>query len=142
MKKLHLEQTRNTPLVLLDPCSGTFVVAGNSMPENAIGFYEPVVAWLEEYLSKHPPLTRWEFRLAYFNTSSMKGIYQILASIKASQKQGAGHHVVWDVVDDDEFMLESGQTFQELLGIDVEFRELSQEDADARTERVLRSTVN
>ena len=130
MKKLHCDATRNTPLVLLDPHTGTFLIAGNSMPENAIAFYEPVITWLDQNLSQLQPFTRWQFRISYFNTSSMKGIYRVLACIKACQAKGHSFQLIWDVVDDDEFMREAGLTFQDLLGLQFEFREMTQDQAD------------
>lgn len=139
MKKLLKEATRNTPLVLFDPSNSTFLIAGNSMPENAIAFYEPVIEWLDEHLSQLPAFTRWEFRISYFNTSSMKGIYRVLACIKACQDKGARYQLIWDVVDDDEFMHEAGLTFQDLLGLQFEFRQLTQEQADEVTEKVLQA---
>jgi SiaC family regulatory phosphoprotein len=140
MERLIINATHNTPLVWIEPATRTAVIVGDSLPENAIAFYDPIMRWLEN----HPPArtgpVHWHFRLHYFNTSSMKGIYQLLHDIKQRMLVQSGHSVVWDVEDGDEFMQEAGENFMGLLGIEMELNTVSEEAAVAETMK-LHATV-
>lgn len=136
MAALILKPTKTTPLVWLDPQAGKCVFAGHSLPENAPEFYSKLIAVVDEELPRTTAHVRWEFRLVYFNTSSTKGIYQLLARIKAHMDQGGKHTVIWDVEEDDEFMREAGENFEELLGIGMEFREVSETSANQDLQRL------
>lgn len=131
-----IKATATTPLVWIDLATGAGFVAGNSMPENAAEFYGGALEWLDRHLPLMKVPMRWEFRMHYFNTSSMKGLYQVLQRIKTSMDQGQGHVVVWDVEDADEFMQEAGASFIELLGIPMELRPMSEEDGIRESQRL------
>jgi hypothetical protein len=129
MEQLILKATKTTPLVWIDTAVGTGIVAGSSMPENAADFYGKVIDWLDKQLPLVTKPMHWEFRLTYFNTSSTKGLYQLLLRIKAHREQGHLHTIGWDVEDGDEFMREAGENFVELLDLPMVFREISEETA-------------
>ena len=129
--------TKTTPLVWFDPAAGTCVIAGQSLPENAPEFFGRLTDALDTELAALSKPLRWEFRLPYFNTSSTKGLYQVLARIKSHSETGVDHQVIWDVEADDEFMREAGENFEELLGLGITFREISEEQASKETIRLL-----
>ena len=133
MTPLLLKPTKSTPLVLLDPASNSFTVIGDSLPENAPEFYGTITDWLAKNLPHVPAPMHWRFRLHYFNTSSMKGLYRILAKIKADGARMPGHVVVWDVEDDDEFMFEAGESFREILDMDIQLRAITEEASELET---------
>lgn len=136
MEPLLLKPTKTTPLVWFEPTAGTCIISGQSLPENAAEFYGRLIAALDEQLPATTAPVKWEFRLAYFNTSSTKGLYQVLARIKAHKDQGGDHTILWDIEDDDEFMREAGENFEELLGLGIEFKELSEEAASEEFQRL------
>lgn len=141
MGTLILRSTKTTPVVYFDPGSRLFIIAGHSLPENAPEFYTRLTSWLDEHLPAMNEGARWEFRLPYFNTSSTKGLYQVLLRVKRSMDQGRGHTIVWEVNEDDEFMREAGENFSDLLGLPIEFRETS-DDAALREHRRLAEQVD
>ena len=51
MQKLFIEQTKGSPRIDFDPESNTLVMQGQSYPENAFKFYEPVFKWVDDYLA-------------------------------------------------------------------------------------------
>ena len=137
MAQLLIKPTKTTPLVWFQPHAGKCVIAGHSLPENAPEFYGRLIAALDDgSLAPAVPM-RWEFRLVYFNTSSTKGLYQVLIRIKAHMDAGGEHTVVWDVEENDEFMREAGENFEELLGIGLQFREVSEESSAKDLQRLV-----
>ncbi len=134
MSLLYLRPTRTTPLVILDDATGHCYLIGDSMPENSMEFYGHLMAWLDQHLPNMTSPVRWHFRMHYFNTSSTKGLYQMLARIKAEIATGKQHEIIWDVENGDEFMRESGENFIELLDLELTFREITDDAGRAEAE--------
>ncbi len=134
MSLLYLRPSRTTPLVILDDITGNCYLIGDSMPENSMEFYCHLMAWMDQHLPAMPGPVRWHFRLHYFNTSSTKGLYQMLARVKAEIAAGKQHEILWDVESGDEFMRESGENFVELLDLKLTIREITEETGRAESE--------
>jgi hypothetical protein len=112
---LRLEPTVDTPLVILDPAAGHFEISGKSYPEDTREFYQPVLAWMDQYVSAPNPSTRFVFKLKYFNSSSYKPILDILTRL-ASIKTGEVA-VEWCYKKEDTDMLEAGEEFADLVNL-------------------------
>lgn len=119
MQLFKISATRTTPSVLLDPENGVYRICGNSIPENAGEFYAPVVTWCRDNLASFTRRATFEFDLPYFNSSSLKAIYLILTEIKHALDAGREIIVNWHVEEHDEFMLEAAETFEEMVGIQL-----------------------
>ncbi|MDR1761928.1 MAG: DUF1987 domain-containing protein, partial [Bacteroidales bacterium] len=52
MESLFIQGTDETPQVCYNIETGIFTLSGRSLPENAIDFYAPVLAWVEQLLSQ------------------------------------------------------------------------------------------
>ena len=117
MSPLIIESSSETPEIILDKKSNTFVFKGKSFPENPIYFYEPVLNWLDDYIANPNDQTKVDFMMAYFNTSSSKIILDIMKRLELVQK--SGHEVIinWMFREDDEDMLEAGEIYSERVGI-------------------------
>ena len=118
LEKLYLQDSENTPAVTLDPSSGKFEIAGRSLPDNAPGFYKPVIAWLERYVRNPNPTTELVLRLEYINTGSSKMLLDIFFTLH----RAPGAHVSWYFLEDDEDMEETGEEFAELAGLPFELK--------------------
>ena len=77
MKDFVLEETIKTPKIVFKSKSGLFEISGKSIPENSAQFFDPVIKWIEEYITDPAPNTTLIIKLEYFNTSSSKYIVEI-----------------------------------------------------------------
>lgn len=123
MDRLEIQATQDTPYVLLDKEKGQFVLKGLSLPEDAVGFYKPILAWLDEYAKNPNPITEISIHLEYFNTASSKQLIQILLFLeKLNQKTKV--IVKWYYRDIDDDMKELGQEYSEIIKIPFELVEI------------------
>ncbi len=99
MDPLILEASDFSPKVVLDPVNNKFELSGESRPENAGKFYEPIVKWLEQYKAmlfwqkdKYGKANKvvFEFNLDYFNSTSAKHILDMLKQIDNFHAEGYG----------------------------------------------------
>jgi hypothetical protein len=131
MDILEIQPTAITPFVLFDPFLKEFLIEGESRPEHAGKFYEPLVLWLNEFHKSR----LWEnktrqsgsnevvfnFNLQYFNSTSAKYILDIIKLLEAFNKDGCTVKLNWfyDLSDDD--MKESGEEFAQLVNYSFKF---------------------
>lgn len=87
MNPLRILETPDSPAIILDPGNNKFEIVGNSMPENAMSFYKPVIAWLQEYLKSPNPSTEFIFKMNLLNTSSTKIFTDIFKMINEISKK-------------------------------------------------------
>jgi hypothetical protein len=133
MTPFTLEPTKATPSVHFDPRNGQCAMRGMSIPENAVEFYMPLLQWMEIYLSTLPAKVDVQFDLSYFNSSSLKALYQLLARLNQARAMGTDLHIGWVVEEDDEFMREAAEYFQDLLGLELDIVQLpAHEERDQR----------
>jgi len=81
MEKLAILACPESPAVLFDHEIGKFEIVGNSMPENASGFYKPVIDWLLEYAESPLNENEFIFNMNLLNTSSTKMFMDIFKVI-------------------------------------------------------------
>lgn len=129
MEPLIIAPTSSTPLVWFDRDLPEAWIMGNSLPENAIGFYKRIVDWLDLNLPAMQAPIHWRIRLHYFNTNSMKGMYDTLSRIAAHMQAHRGHTLTWEVEEDDEFMFETDESFRELLALKMDMPMITEEEA-------------
>lgn len=123
MRSLHIPADEFTPLVEYNAESNSLHLSGMSVPEDTKGFYLPVLEWIDEFF-KTPPsqVFVFEVKLVYFNTSSSKMIYDLLAKINKNQHKLNGLRVIWFYNDEDDYMFEAGNNFSELVDLPFEFK--------------------
>jgi len=120
MEALYYKKTDDTPSIILDPSSNTFEIAYRSLPEDANGFYEPVLKWLSEFYESAPQKVNFTFFFEYFNTSSAKQIAKILLFLeKLSHKSDVV--VLWKYTNNDADMLATGVRYSKSLTLNFEF---------------------
>ena len=122
LEPLIIESSLETPKIAFDPANNVFEISGQSLPEDALHFYLPVINWLEKYRQSPNPETEFNFWLEYFNTASSRMLYKVLSVIKDIT---ADHQVnlKWHYNKEDPDMLASGKRFARLLPADFEFVE-------------------
>ncbi len=117
METIKIQGTEDTPKVTLDKEHEIMEISGRSLPEDVASFYDPVLAWLDEYAQDPNPKTVFNFKLMYFNTASSKLILDIL--MKLEEIHEAGHDVTirWHFPEDDEDMEEAGEEYADIVDV-------------------------
>jgi hypothetical protein len=118
MEMINIKSTEDTPGVVMDKGKSLFEISGRSLPEDAAGFFKPLITWLQEYAKSPNATTHFIVKLEYFNTASSKMILDILSKLESISNT----KVVWFYHEDDEDMQEAGQEFSEMVEVPFEFK--------------------
>ena len=86
-----------------------------------MGFYQPIVDWLKEYIENPAADTVLSFKLEYINTSSLQFVYDALMVLSAIKKQV---RIDWYDLNDDIDMKETGEDYDETIDISFNFIEV------------------
>jgi hypothetical protein len=110
---LTINKTPRTPLIKLDGEQGNFLIEGILLPEDAPKFFEPVMNYCADYLSKPLFSTTINLRLEYFNTASSRVLYSLLK--KFDDTASTNTLVKWYYEEDDEDLKDACDEFIVLL---------------------------
>lgn len=77
----YSEPTDKTPLIDFNQLSGDFVLSGRSIPENAAKVYEPLLAWVHDYVKEACTVTNLRLNLEYFNTATSIWVSKIVKAL-------------------------------------------------------------
>ena len=121
MDPLFIIGSNECPTIILDKDKATFEITGQSLPEEAISFYIPVIDWFEEYIKDPLPETVLVLKLDYCNSSSTKAIADVLEVLEEYYKAGGKVEVQWMYMEDDDDMLDVGKEFQEIIKVPFTF---------------------
>jgi len=113
--------TKKTPLVEMDFDNGYFIFKGRSIPKYASSFYYPVMEKIERYLTQPKETTYAIFFFEYLDSSSSRLILSILQRLKKVMEKGYNLQIEWHYLEDDEDIMETGETYEELTGIKFDF---------------------
>jgi len=90
MSDILLEQSENTPKVIMSQDKGLIEFEGKSYPENTFAFYRPITEWLKEYFKSYTDenkLTTVNFKFLYFNSATTQIIFEILDILQDSNNK-------------------------------------------------------
>ncbi|MFO7940041.1 MAG: DUF1987 domain-containing protein [Bacteroidales bacterium] len=130
MNTLFLEPTEYSPRVKFTPDEHCLEITGISRPEDVIGFYEPLLQRINQYLSMLEELdeeTRKDiiitlvFDLEYINSASSKYLLQVISHFKQLLDKGMEVEVYWYYEDPDDQILEDGEDLSEVLKVSFRF---------------------
>ncbi len=121
MKDLYIEGSRVKPDLHFSVSTGVFNISGQSLPENAMEVFGPVLDWMDEYSKSPCPKTLLTFKMKYYNTASSKYFFTLIKKLNSIFKNGADVEVEWYYQNDDEDMLDAGEYFQGLVDIPFNF---------------------
>lgn len=127
MNNLMIESTKSTPYVEFCHEDKKLVFKGESYPENAYSFYEPIYKLLDEYFITHNELTV-DFSLSYINTSSIKCLIILFDKLDTNFKSGKKIITNWYYDEDNGFDYDMGQDFK--MGIELPFNFISISDEE------------
>ncbi len=109
----ELRQTSSTPLVLADQEQGRITMAGDSYPENPFEFFQPIIDWIENYLSQDTRPLHLELALVYLNTSSIRAMMDIFDRMEEAFQHGREVSVHWTFDPENERVGELADEFKE-----------------------------
>ncbi len=122
MEKLIIAPTQDTPGIHFDAATNVLELSGRSYPDNVFAFYEPVFSWLNAYASalNPAPITKFIFKLEYFNTASAKIIFDILHVLDRIKVKGNEVQILWYYKNDDDDMKEAGEGYKNIIETNIE----------------------
>ena len=128
MENLTIDRTKSTPDVDFDPGTHKLTIRGQSYPENAFQFFDPLFQWLEAYLLEVSDKDRilFELQLSYINTSSAKCFMMLLEMMEKAYNDGKNIRIVWLYDQDNESELECAEEFKEDLTLPFEITSIAE----------------
>jgi len=117
LETLTFAATASSPRVRSDAEAGLLELAGESYPENSFEFFQPILAWVEDFLARdHRPLGV-ELRLTYLNTSSIKCMMDLLDAMEEAHLSGRAVSVTWFYDPENDRALDLAEEFREDLSL-------------------------
>jgi hypothetical protein len=121
--QIYIEGTRKTPAISLDS-KGIIKIEGRSIPEDAELFFKDVVIWMNSYIALKRESTRVDLSFEYLNSGTSKVILQMLKALKDMGNTGHVLTVNWYYEEGDDDILERGEYYASILGVDINFIEV------------------
>ncbi len=115
MEVIVRRPTKSTPYVHLNDMSGTYMIAGRSIPIDAELFYRPILNWLEKLALTPPAEMEFCFRFDFFNIASSKRILFILYKLSEIARNGSNVTVRWMYERHDDDSLELGKDYEMMV---------------------------
>ncbi len=123
MDLLTCNATETTPGINFNPENGKLIIEGNAIPNDAEGFFSPILAWLDEYIKEAKASTTLVVKLHYFNVSSSKRILYMFYKLNELLKHNKPVIIKWYYSEDEDEMFEVGQDFAFMVNIPFHFIE-------------------
>lgn len=108
-----IQKSQNTPFVKFE--DGVLVIAGRSIPENAVNFFEPLFKIIAEYSKKPFPVTELNILLEYANSSSNRSLMTIFTLFEKLYENGNNVYVNWYFEAGDDLMYDLGNDFKAIM---------------------------
>ncbi len=123
MQRISHKATERSPLIDFDFANHRLRMEGESYPEDAPGFFGPILETLREYLDSLEGGARvvFDLKMSYFNSSSAKALMNMFQMLETTAREGHSITINWHYLEDDDTMEEFGEDFSEDFE-GVEFR--------------------
>ncbi|MCS6833402.1 MAG: DUF1987 domain-containing protein [Flammeovirgaceae bacterium] len=108
-----------TPSVLFNVDSGKCEISGESYLEDTHFFYQPLLNWMNRYISEKKGDIEFSIKLSYYNTSSSKYILELLRILKQYREDGGKVEIFWYYPESDSNIKEEAEDYKEFLGMDI-----------------------
>ncbi len=113
MNDLNIAATSNTPGIKACRATGRVSLSGDSYPENSFEFFQPLIHWLENYLTQEKQPLTMELSLAYLNTSSVRVMMDLLDMLEEAFGKGIDVSLIWFYEAGNERVAELAEEFKE-----------------------------
>lgn len=124
MQRLEIAPTIRTAGVDFDPEKAILFLRGNSIPENADGFFQPLHDWVEAYQKVHKGKVRLRVFMTYFNTATIRHIISLMK--RMIFHFGNDLTIEWAYEKGDEEIRDRGQDLSEVVKYDFVFEEVAE----------------
>lgn len=121
MFDICIERTKSSPQVSFESELSRLNIKGESYPENAFKFYEPLFGWMDEYFKAEGRRLQVDIGLVYLNTSSIKCIMDIIYRLEQESCKGHTIEVNWHYDKRNRNIKECGIELQEDLESEMAF---------------------
>ena len=111
--------SKSSPSILFDDEDKIFKIEGISTLVNAVEFFDLAAGWINLNEHRLTGTVEFRFHLPYFNSASMKGILMLMQRIKQGIQAGNDWVIAWNVEEDDEFLLDAAESFQEMIELNI-----------------------
>lgn len=131
MEILNIQGTSNTPSIHLNHTINKLQFSGESRPDNIKDFFAPVYKWLNDYKnvvfyfasqSQSAINITIEFKMEYFNSSSVRVFNEILTELKkfVNESNDKVNLIInWHYESDDLDNKEAGEEFADLIKMPI-----------------------
>ncbi len=128
----QINATDKTPEIDFSTSSGVLKIKGISIPEDSKEFYRGLYLEVEDYLKSPRDVSRVEFHLEYFNTSTTLFLRDLMKKFREAHHQKVTNvQIVWVYEEDDLDMEDAGLEFKDLFD-DIPFNVDSVKEFDFR----------
>jgi hypothetical protein len=93
LKEIIVEGTVKTPRIEFNHLSGDLILQGRSFPEDAESVYEPLMAWINEYVKMPCNTTNLHLKLEYFNSASLLWIVEFIRGLSKIDKEESSLYI-------------------------------------------------
>jgi hypothetical protein len=119
MEPLSIEASAKSPQVMLDGEKGRIEIKGISDEEDALGFYFPVLQWIDNYVAHPQEKTHVELDFKYYNTASAKSIFEVLKRLSQLSKAGKEVTTLWFYPEGDDNFLSEIENFSDIAQLPI-----------------------
>ena len=119
MEPLQIAATPTSPEVQMNAQKGHFILRGVSDEEDALGFYFPLIQWMDNYVQHSQDHTTLDIQLKYFNTASAKALFEIVKRMGVLHKAGKNIEVNWFYDAEDPVLKEDIEQFADLTDVPI-----------------------
>lgn len=116
------------PNVKMEVSTGFCEISGESYLEDTDEFYNTIIRWIEQYQTEIKKAIKFNFRLTYFNTSSSRGILNVLRTLKDYEDGGGEIEINWYYPDDDDSIAEEAEDYMASTGLQINMFSFEAED--------------
>jgi hypothetical protein len=120
INELHILPTDRTPDILLSP-KGIIKIRGRAIDENIKAVPEQVTNWIDVYIQNPAKTTEVIIALEYLNSFNTIILTSILRRIAQVNQQSKELIIKWYIEDDDDDLLERGESIKSTFNLPVEF---------------------
>lgn len=113
MEDLVIKAGKSSPAVEFRYEPGELRIEGESYPEHALKFYEPVLRWVRACLDVSQRSLILTMDIVYFNSSSSKILMNLFDMLDEAASEGKRVSVRWLYHEENEVARECGEEFKE-----------------------------